>query len=452
MTIGLSSCANFSADNLFSNYSATNRELHQAIEQGDYRQAKEVLPDDSQSNILSNLERGRVYLLNRDLQKSRLYFEQGDKAVEQQQNQAVISLSQESISLGALAVNDNLTEYVPADYELGFLHLYLALTYFKERQLDDALVELRRANQVQKKAKEQREEELLSDQKRLEKRGIQPNIGSILANYPDAGKTLKAVQNGYIFYLSALLYEASGDLNDAYVDYRRALSVAPNNASVIDGTIRCAQKLGMRQDLQLLRKKYGTPKRMMKRQGRIILIQEQGVVDTLQGWQQSLPVFNDHGQFGLYSLALPYYPDYLPPQAKSVRLDGQLVDSDLLSDTNLMARRQLRERLPTIIFRQILRLVLKNAMRKGVSKNHQDVVNLVMNAWNTLTEQPDTRSWTTLPASVFSSMKFVTAGRQTLSVGRQTYTFDVPVQGTTLVWLSYQGDNAVIWHRQLGRL
>lgn len=60
----------------------------------------------------------------------------------------------------------------------------------------------------------------------MRSQGLSPNLGSVLAQYPDAGKTLQAVQNGYLLYLSALLYEADNDLNSAYVDYRRALAVA----------------------------------------------------------------------------------------------------------------------------------------------------------------------------------------------------------------------------------
>lgn len=62
-------------------------------------------------------------------------------------------MSSTATSVGSLAVNDNLNEYEPADYELGFLHLYLGLNYVRNNDLDGALVEMRRANQVQEAAK-----------------------------------------------------------------------------------------------------------------------------------------------------------------------------------------------------------------------------------------------------------------------------------------------------------
>ncbi|MDW6092641.1 COG3014 family protein [Vibrio rhizosphaerae] len=455
MALGSSACANFSAGNLFSHYSEQNRKMYRAVQQGDYQKASEELPDGIGGKILDNMEKGRVYFLNKEVPQSQSFLNLSDQAVRRQQDEAIISISREAASAGSLFTNDNLMAYTPADYELGFLHLYLALSYVYQNKLDDALVELRRANQVQEKARNQRQDELIKERDRLKQEGIQPNIGGLMARYPSTGKTLESIQNGYLFYLSGLLYEASGNLNDAYVDYRRALAVAPDNTSVAQSTLRCARKLGMNQDVVSLRKKYGHLPQLSQNQGRVIIIQEQGIVDQMKGWQPSLPIYDSLGRINLYSLALPYYSDYQPSDVVPVTLDGTAVAGQRLVDTNLMARKQLNERITSIVFRQILRLTLKNAMRKETTKddnNGAEVANLVLNIWNTLTEQPDTRSWITLPGTVFSATKIVSAGEQTLSVGQQSYVFNVPAQGTTFVWLSRQGENAVIWHKQLGRL
>ena len=109
---------------------------------------------------MDNLEKGRIYLLDQQYPESKSWFEQADQAVRVQQDKAVVSVSDSAASVGALAVNDNITEYTPADYELGFLHLYLGLNYLKQNDLEGALVEMRRANQVQEQAKKQREAEL----------------------------------------------------------------------------------------------------------------------------------------------------------------------------------------------------------------------------------------------------------------------------------------------------
>ncbi|NCO45668.1 MAG: hypothetical protein GW890_04290, partial [Vibrio sp.] len=143
----LNACANFSAGNLFSHYSAQNGSVYQSVKSGQYQDAENELAEFVAGDILDNLEKGRVHFLNQNYVDSKRSFELSDSAVKIQQDKALISLSDTATSVGALAVNDNLMEYVPADYELGFLHLYLGLNYLQQNDLDGALVEVRRANQ-----------------------------------------------------------------------------------------------------------------------------------------------------------------------------------------------------------------------------------------------------------------------------------------------------------------
>lgn len=447
----LSACANFSAGNLFSHYSAQNQELYQAVQSGQYQQAEESLPEDIAGPILDNFEKGRVHLLTGQYEQSQSAFQLSDAAVREQQDKATISVSDSATSLSALAVNDNLNIYQPADYELGFLHLYLGLNYLQGNDLEGALVEMRRANQVQERAKKDREKELESAQEDMQEQGLSPNLGSILSQYPDAGDTLKAVQNGYLMYLSALLYEADNDLNSAYVDYRRALAVMPDNQQVIDGAKRVAQRLGMGEDLRLLEKRYGKVKRLEANQARVIVLQEQGVVQSMQGWKQALPLFDSRGQGVWYSISLPYYPSVSKPSFPPLLVNQQSISSDLLTDVDLMAQKDLSERLPSIIIRQALRVWAKDQLRRQAAKE-DDVGNLIFNVWNVLTEQPDTRSWLTLPGEVRSSSVVVDAGMQSLSVGDKRIDFNVNAGDTVLVWVSRQGDNATLWHKQLGNI
>lgn len=447
----LSACANFSAGNLFSHYSAQNQELYQAVQSGQYQQAEESLPEDIAGPILDNFEKGRVHLLSGQYEQSQNAFQLSDAAVREQQDKATISVSDSATSLSALAVNDNLNIYQPADYELGFLHLYLGLNYLQGNDLEGALVEMRRANQVQERAKKDREKELESAQEDMQEQGLSPNLGSILSQYPDAGDTLKAVQNGYLMYLSALLYEADNDLNSAYVDYRRALAVMPDNQQVIDGTKRVAQRSGMSEDLRLLEKRYGKVKRLEPNQARVIVLQEQGVVQSMQGWKQALPLFDSRGQGVWYSISLPYYPSVSKPSFTPLLVNQQSISSDLLTDVDLMAQKDLSERLPSIIIRQALRVWAKDQLRRQAAKE-DDVGNLIFNVWNVLTEQPDTRSWLTLPGEIRSSSVVVDAGKQSLSVGDKRIDFNVNAGDTVLVWVSRQGDNATLWHKQLGNI
>ncbi|WP_375750362.1 COG3014 family protein [Vibrio sp. HN007] len=458
-TAAVTACSTLSAGNLFSHYSAQNGGVYQAVETGQYQKAEDLLPEYVAGDILDNLEKGRVTFLNQQFEPSQTYFELSEVAVRQQQDQAVISISETATDIGSLAVNDNLQNYVPADYELGFLHLYLGLNYLHKNSLEGALVEVRKANQVQERAKRTRESDLQSAAYDLQQNGMSANLGSVLSQYPDAGQKLQAVQNGYLLYLSALLYETANELNSAYVDYKRALAVLPDNDQVVEGTLRVARKIGMWEDLKQLEAQYGKPEALSAEQSRIIIIDEQGVVFARQGWKQSLPVSSSHGT-SWYTLALPYYPNAVSEYYPSLRLDDRKVDNSLLVDVNLMASQDLTERMPTIVMRQALRVVAKEQLRREASGGNngngnsgaEDIGNILFNVWNVLTEQPDTRSWQTLPAQVYSSSYTVEAGQHMLSFNDEEYEVSVKAGRTALVWISRQGNNAVVWHKQLGAL
>ncbi len=447
----LSACASLSAGNLFSHYSAQSKALYQSVESGDYAQAEQALPEYVAGDILDNFEKGRVLLLNQQYPESRQAFELSQQAVRVEQDKATVSISDSAVSIGALAVNDNLNSYQPADYELGFLHLYLGLNYLQANDLEGALVEMRRANQVQEQARKAREKELESAQSQMESQGLTPNLGSILSNYPDAGKTLQAVQNGYLLYLSALLYEADNDLNSAYVDYRRALAVMPDNIEVIDGTKRVAKRLGMSEDLVQLEKRYGKASYLSDGKARVVVMDEQGVVQSLEGWKQALPLYDSRDNVGWYTISLPYYPNRAVERFSPLMLNQKALPESLAADVNLMAQHDLSEKMPSIIIRQALRVWAKDRLRKEAAQG-DDVGNLLFNVWNTLTEQPDTRSWLTLPAQVKTASMEVEPGEQTLVVGGEEYKFNVAEGRTALVWLTRQGNSAVVWHKQLGNI
>jgi len=252
-------------------------------------------------------------------------------------------------------------------------------------------------------------------------------------------------------FLSGLLYEASNDLNSAYVDYRRALAVMPDNQEIIDRTMATAARLGMRQDLATLEKRYKQSSKLSAGEGRVIVLQEQSAVQAMDSWRLDLPVYDSRDQGAIYSLALPYYPSQNVERFSALRISGQPLQEHLITDVNAMAQNDLSERMTSIVIRQALRVVAKDRIRKEATKGN-DVGNILFNVWNTFTEQPDTRSWQSLPAEIKSSTFVANSGQYTLEAGAKTYDFDIREGQTTLVWISRQGNNATMWHKQLGRL
>ncbi|GAL09993.1 putative lipoprotein [Vibrio astriarenae] len=187
-TVGLVACSNLSVSNLFSHYSVTNQSTRNALVQGDYSAAQKSLESRADQTMLGSFELGRVSFLNEQEALSLSSLQRADTQVRQWQDKPVISITDSLSSAGALAVNDNLTDYHPRDYELGFLHLYLGLNYIYSNDLEGALVEIRRANQVQEAAKQKREKSLKSAESELKSQGIQPNLGDGFISIPKCGE------------------------------------------------------------------------------------------------------------------------------------------------------------------------------------------------------------------------------------------------------------------------
>lgn len=452
-SLGLSlvGCANLSAQALFSHYSAALQQPHELVARGEYQQALEQLPDSPDGEILDGMEKGRLALLAGDLEQSKTALEQADLAATAEQDKAIIQLSKGVDQIGALVTNDNMLTYMPPDYELGFLHLYLMLNYLKENNLQGALVEARRANQVQERAKRLRDSELQNASNTATQNGIEDNVGAVLAKYPPAGKLLGSVQNGYLFYLSALLYEAEGNLNGAFIDYNRALAVEPDNAYIANAAMRVAFRQGRRDELRLLEKKYGQYQRPDRSKGQLVVLNEQGVVNARDFWRLPLWLSDSRGYLEAHTVSLPYYRSYTAAPQKAFSVDGQTVKPAQLANVNGMAQNALSEAMPAMAVRQILRVVAKNEMRKSLTeKDDSGIGNLVVNIFNVLSEQPDTRSWQTLPESAGVYSGFYSSGQHTVNADGQSINVTIESGKTTLVWLSRQGSQVVHWQGILG--
>jgi len=450
LSLSITACANLSTQSLFSHYSASNAQAHEALQQGNYAQAVEALPESPAGDILDGMERGRVNFVAEQYPDSFAALQRADMAVKEQQRQASIQISEGLNQAGALLTNDNMITYQPADYELGFMHLYLALNYIKQKDLEGALVEARRANQVQEAARKLREAELGQAAQEAQRNGLSQNLGAVLARYPDAGEKLANVQNGYLFYLSGILYEADGDLNSAYIDYKRALAVAPDNMYIANTVLRLATRMQMTEDLKPLQARYGryTPEKAGA--GRVVILDEQGVVQARDGWRLPLWLPDSRGDGVIYNLALPYYRDMPRQNLSSLMLDDQVVKAGELANVNNMAKSSLNEELPVIAVRQALRVVAKNEVRKSAAKNGNDIGNVLANIFNTLTEQPDTRSWQSLPSSISMYHTDLKAGIHKLSWNGQSLDVKVAAGRTTMVWVSRQGNQLSWWSVLLG--
>ena len=248
-------CSSLQFADIFQGYSSQMKAVKTAQRQGDFIKAQTLLAERSKNDgsyVLNLLERGRLAFLAANWQASQNNFAQAYSELEEQRNKAKIQLSRGIEKLGASVSNDNAISYQVPYYEQSMLHSYQALNYLFQHDLTGALVEIRRANLVQENALKAYQGDIYNTKNSLYESGM--NTDSLANTYPSMagaiGQVKNGFQNAFTFYLSGILYEASGELNDAYIDYKRAIEIYPENTYLQQDILRLASKLGMTEDLE----------------------------------------------------------------------------------------------------------------------------------------------------------------------------------------------------------
>lgn len=420
----LSGCSITSFGDLFSNYSQQMNGVKQAQQQGNFQQAISLIPErnvNDGSYSLGLLEKGRLEYLANNNKQSRQDFEQTYQLVQQEQQGAKVELSRGIENVTAVISNDNAIRYDIPLYEQSMLHSYQALNYLTQQDLSGALVEVRRANLVQENALKANAKTIENSQQNSINQGS--SMDSLSQQYPSMNEAIGRVKNGfqnaYTFYLSALLYEAADQKNDAYIDYKKALEIYPDNHYLQQDVWRLANTLHMTNDISLFRKSLSqkiTKESDSNNQGQVVIIIENGIVGAKQEVSLSLPIYTRHNDMRLYSVALPRYQNQLtiyPPL--TLTYQGKSYQSEEIVRLQSLAAKQLQDKLPIIVTRQITRLVAKEEIRQQLVRKGGDVGNIFANIYNIATEKADTRSWSTLPDSIHILRLNLSAGTHTLN-------------------------------------
>ncbi|HCH54657.1 MAG TPA: hypothetical protein DE109_14490 [Aeromonas sp.] len=410
---------------------------------------RESTPGDD-TYVLDQLERGRIAWLAGQDGVSKQGFAAADSRLAWEENQARYRLSQGLAQAGSLLTNDQTMAYRTPDYERTMLHHYLALNYLQRGDAEGALVEVRRANQVQERALKARADEVRKAKEKSEEAEADGEMRQLMSRgAPELDRLIGQVKNGfqnaYTFYFSGVLYEAAGDLNDAWVDYQRGYQIAPDNQSLQDALLRLARLRGSSDELKETEKKLGRKAPPpAKDRGQLVVLFEDGLIPARREIFLPLPISTSSGDFRTFTVAVPYYDNRASDTGPlTVSVGKQAGRTSSLVRLESLAAKDLQERLPGMLTRQALRLVAKEQLRRSAAKEGGDVGNILVGIFNTLSERADTRSWLTLPAEASSWQGMVPAGEVKLQLGAgsamRTLPLTVHAGRTTLVWVQRLG-------------
>jgi len=405
----LTSCTSMRLEDFFKSYVDQMKPAKQAAENGMFEQALSLVPvQNSNHNAynLSLLEKGRIAFLQKNWSQSQKLFTQAYNEIAQESAKAKIQISSSFQNAGAIVSNDSAITYKIPAFEQSMMHSYQALNYLYQGSLESALVEIRRANLVQEHALRNNENEIISLQDKMTANGV--SLDSLSSRYPSMknliGEAKNGFQNAYTFYLSAILYEASGELNDAYIDYKKALEIFPDNYYLQKDVIRLAKKLDI-DDITIpyLSKAVSkkTEEKGLNNTGQLVVIYEQNLIIAKQEQKLDLPIFTRHDDLRFFSFSLPIFQES-GDRVRSLKLNylGQDYQSEKIVNLKALASKNLQDSLPSMVTRQVLRILAKEQMRRKMKSEGGDIGNVLASLYNLASERADTRSWLMLPGHI----------------------------------------------------
>jgi hypothetical protein len=272
------------------------------------------------------------------------------------------SVSEEA---GTLVTGENTKVYRGEDFEKVLIHVYKAMNYAMLGGIEDALVEARLVNR--------RLEELRREGERPYK------------------------QNAFARYLSAVLYEAEGELNDAYVDYKKAHQIEPSFRSVGLDLWRTAAALGMRDEMERWKNEFQLTDEETDRGSNRLLTGKSGRGELVILFQNGLspikvpdPGFPSMPQF---------VPRHNPVREAEVVVDGAPAGKTaILHDVEATAIENLEERKLAIAAKRIAGRVTKAVVADQVRKRtNSEALGFLTEVALIISDQADTRSWNLLP-------------------------------------------------------
>jgi hypothetical protein len=304
------------------------------------------------------------------------------------------SLSKEAASF---LISDNTVPYRGEDFERAMANLFMALNYAALSAWDDSLVEARK---------------------------VDSKLTVINASYDEDKKNVYK-EDGFIRFLMGTLYEAGGELNDAFISYRKAEEIyrddyLPNYGVrppefLIQSLLTAAKGMGFYQEMEEIQSKYprvvfGNPseKRGM---AEVFFIHYNGIGP--EKVEDSFITTMPDGY--VMKMAFPRFVK------KNFRIShGEITlrnqeqcplgpfPTVLMEDIGAIATTNLDNRINRIRAKAVARATTKYLASKAAEKAAKDqggdfaglFVKLAANVASVATEQADIRHWRLLPAEI----------------------------------------------------
>jgi hypothetical protein len=400
---------------------------------GQYSRAVEALDetniaDSPLDKFLYHVQRGHLFHLAGQYVESNREFE---AAVAVAEKLEPFSLTE---TVTDYTLNEASKAYQGEDYERAYVHYYMALNYLAMDDLEEALVECRRVDQV---------------------------FRELDARYEEG--TGRYQDDGFIRYLSGLIYEARGEYDEAFIDYRKAVLAYRGDMGTETGV---EAPSGLLRSLVCVGRRLGREEDVAavvdsadfecgpRPSSEIVVIVESGWAPYKAEAALRVPVVEEHvpeeyrGRFDLEAVIKIAVPELESVLSDDTGFIVTAVDTtpscspavalaEHAQDMDALARWALARRLPALIARSAIRTTLKtvtllkaqDAREEERKKKEEEgeergwlsrLVDFAVDHVAPIvvgeTEQADTRGWITLPSQMWVARLEVEPGSYEVEV------------------------------------
>jgi len=379
-------------------------------ETGNFEEANKTLEsagktDSGRNRLLYFFNKGWTMHMLGLSDSSNKYFNQADRYMDDfQKNYALDALS--------LLSNPTIKPYQPESIENIMVNYYKAMNYIQTNNMEGALVEARKITQ---KLYEQ------NDQYK--------------------GKQNRYSDDAFAHILIGLIYDASGDYNNAFIAYRNAVNayeevVTPNFGVGIPlqlkkDLLRTASATGLTSEVRRYENEFGLMRNdYQTSQTQMVFFWENGFGPVKDQWSINFTKVSSNGGFVTFAneefdLSFPIFIGDMSKSDKSafaeleffriafpkyvsrekvleeaqIEIDGKKFPLMLAQDINAISFKVLRDRMLRELAASIARFATKKATEAAVRSQNQDI-GAAVGLLNAITETADTRNWQTLPYSI----------------------------------------------------
>jgi hypothetical protein len=418
----------------------------------------EKLKKSSRSGDLGFLESGRIKMLAGDFSGSRADFETAiGQVLEETETGPVIRVGSAGSTIAASTfADDKIRKYELSPYEVIQLLHYQTLNYLFSGDPDGASVEMRRTVFAQDAIAEKYSGEVEDHQSEADEtqaKALEAVNAKMETMGPVLERTRSSHENGLAWYFCGLMFEKQGDLSNATLCYRKAWELAPKNPSIVKDFLRLLQTQDRQAFLNLALKNNMDVKSLTRGSTEIVLLYEDALISQRYAEKIPFPIPDFEGTITLVSIDFPFYSDsvYMPSAIAITDNGAELGFAEPAVYLQSLAYRDLKEKIPGVVIRNVTRAVTKIAAQQVANQgsNYTKYGMMAFNAATSLSSTSDTRAWYSIPMATHVYRGSVSAGEHTLQCRNPASGMTVEIQvavsegETRVVWIADTGGIAV---------